>query len=228
MAGPEIRGTDEYAQVKAENDWTSDQVAQYPDRLRGFCSVNPLRNYALAEIDRCAKDPNLRYGLKLHFANSRVNLREPRHVEQLRQVFRAGNTHRMAIVAHVWTGDHVVGHPFGRGEAEIFLNEVLPAAPDIPIQIAHLGGSGPRFDPDTKEAMIRLAEAVSAADPRTRNLYFDIATNVTSWSSAENAEFVTAPFDRSDSNASCTAPTWPSKEMPRLRRVGERTRRSSA
>src|SRR5438309_12007456 len=37
----------EYAAVKAENDWTSLQVARFPDRLKGFCSVNPLREYAL-------------------------------------------------------------------------------------------------------------------------------------------------------------------------------------
>src|SRR5947207_1934947 len=45
---------DEYAQVKMENDWTSREVAQFPDRLVGFCGVNPLRNYALEEIARCA------------------------------------------------------------------------------------------------------------------------------------------------------------------------------
>src|SRR4051812_12373495 len=28
---------DEYAHVRAENDWTSQQVAKYPDRLVGFC-----------------------------------------------------------------------------------------------------------------------------------------------------------------------------------------------
>ena len=54
---------DEYAHVMAENDWTSAQVGQYPDRLIAFCSVNPLRFYALKEIARCAKDPNLRTGL---------------------------------------------------------------------------------------------------------------------------------------------------------------------
>jgi hypothetical protein len=53
---------DEYERVKAENDWTSRQVALYPDRLRGFCGVNPLRDYALQEIARCANDPNLRAG----------------------------------------------------------------------------------------------------------------------------------------------------------------------
>jgi predicted TIM-barrel fold metal-dependent hydrolase len=32
---------DEYAKVKAENDWTARQVAQYPRRLRAFCGVDP-------------------------------------------------------------------------------------------------------------------------------------------------------------------------------------------
>jgi hypothetical protein len=32
--------SDEFEKVKAENDWTSREVAQYPDRLRGFCGVN--------------------------------------------------------------------------------------------------------------------------------------------------------------------------------------------
>jgi predicted TIM-barrel fold metal-dependent hydrolase len=55
----------EYAHVKAENDWVSQQVAHYPNRLRAFCGVDPLKDYALAEIARCAQDPNLHYGLKL-------------------------------------------------------------------------------------------------------------------------------------------------------------------
>lgn len=128
----------------------------------------------------------------MQFANSQVNLRNAGHVEQLRRVFRAANTHQMAIVAHVWTGDDKIGNPYGRAEAQAFLNEILPMASHIPIQIAHLGGSGPRLDPGTKEAMILFAEAVSAGDPRTRNLYFDITSNVTNRSSAENAEFITA------------------------------------
>src|ERR1700684_593377 len=64
----------EYAHVMAENNWTSAQVAKYPHRLLGFCSVNPLRPYALEEVARCGKDPNLRTGLRLHFGNSDVNL----------------------------------------------------------------------------------------------------------------------------------------------------------
>jgi predicted TIM-barrel fold metal-dependent hydrolase len=189
---PSVRGDDEYAQVRGENDWTSQQVARYPDRLRAFCSFNPLREYALAELDRCAKDPNLRYGVKLHLANSQVDLQNPGHVEQLRQVFRAANTHRLAIVAHVWTGDERIGRPYGRSEAQVFLNEVLPAAPDIPIQIAHLSGAGPGLDADSQEAVVVFADAISAADQRTRNLYFDVTTNVTVQTSAEDAAFIAA------------------------------------
>jgi predicted TIM-barrel fold metal-dependent hydrolase len=45
--------------VRADNDWTAEQVAKYPDRLVGFCGLNPLKDYALAELARCAKNPNL-------------------------------------------------------------------------------------------------------------------------------------------------------------------------
>jgi Amidohydrolase len=92
---------DEYAHVRAENDWTSTQVGRFPQRLLGFCSVNPLREYALVEIARCATDKNLRSGLKLHFGNSDVNVDNPEHLNQLRLVFRAANQHGMAIVVHM-------------------------------------------------------------------------------------------------------------------------------
>ena len=41
--------------LRRENDWTSRQVARYPDRLIGFCGLNPLKDYALDELQRCAK-----------------------------------------------------------------------------------------------------------------------------------------------------------------------------
>ncbi|OLC02431.1 MAG: hypothetical protein AUH45_09095 [Gemmatimonadetes bacterium 13_1_40CM_69_22] len=91
----------EYEKVRAENDWTSQQLARFPDRLRGFCRFNPLKEYALAELTRCASDPQLHFGIKLHFGNSDVDLHNPQHVDLLRQVFRAANEHRMAIVVHM-------------------------------------------------------------------------------------------------------------------------------
>jgi predicted TIM-barrel fold metal-dependent hydrolase len=189
---PRIRGDDEYAHVRAENDWTRQQAAMYPDRLRALCSFNPLREYALTELDRCASDPGLRHGLKLHFANSQVDLQNPRHVEQVRAVFRTANARRMPIVVHVWTGDERIGKPYGRAEARVFLNDILAAAPDIPIQIAHLAGAGPGLDRGSKEALAVFAEAISAGDRRTRNVYFDVATTVTLQTSIEDAVLIAA------------------------------------
>jgi predicted TIM-barrel fold metal-dependent hydrolase len=52
-----------YERVRADNDWTSRQVAQYRERLVGFCAVNPLADWAADEIRRCARDPYLRRGV---------------------------------------------------------------------------------------------------------------------------------------------------------------------
>ena len=41
--------------MKVENDWTSEQVGRYPDRLRGYCSFNPLKEYAL-HFGNCVVD----------------------------------------------------------------------------------------------------------------------------------------------------------------------------
>jgi predicted TIM-barrel fold metal-dependent hydrolase len=192
LGSPSLRGDDEYAHVRAENDWTSQQVAKYADRLRALCSVNPLREYALTELERCANSPGLRHGLKLHFGNSGVDLRNAEHVEQLRRVFRAANARGMPVVVHVRTGDQHTGNPYGRAEARVFLEEVLPAAPDIPIQIAHLAGAGPGLDAGAKEALSVFADAVSAGDPRTQKLYFDVTTNVTTRISMDDAKFIAA------------------------------------
>jgi predicted TIM-barrel fold metal-dependent hydrolase len=92
---------DEYAKVRAENEWNGAQAAEYPERLRAFCGFNPLKEYALDELARCAGDARLGGGIKLHFGNSDVRLENPAHVEQLRRVFRAANEHRMAVVVHL-------------------------------------------------------------------------------------------------------------------------------
>jgi predicted TIM-barrel fold metal-dependent hydrolase len=166
----------EYEKVKAENDWTSQQVALYPDRLRAFCSVNPTRDYALDEIARCAKDPQLRAGLKLHFGNSDVDVHDPNHLARLKRVFRAANDNRMPIVVHM-RGSVNKGRPHGRAEALIFLNDLLPAAPDVPVQIAHLAGAG-SYDDSTDHAAAVFGEALAAHDPRATRLYIDASMGV--------------------------------------------------
>lgn len=181
---------DEYAKVRAENDWNAAQAAEYPKRLIAFCGINPLEDYALDELARCAKDPRLSRGIKLHFGNSDVRLENPAHVEQVRRVFRAANEHRMAIVVHL-RANISKKRPYGPLQARAFLEQVLPAAPDIPIQVAHLAGTGPGYDdPPADSVMAVLAEAVEKRDPRTRRLWFDVTSVVDRDISAANAALV--------------------------------------
>jgi uncharacterized protein len=161
--------------LKRDNDWTSKQIAQFPDRLIGFCGLNPLKDYALEELARCAADPNLRRGLKLHFGNSVVDYHNPEHIAQVRRVLRAANDRRMAIVAHV-RASVTAKLPWGRDEALIFLNDLLPAAPDVVVQIAHLASAGSPQDEGAQQALEVFVDAVARNDPRARNLYFDVTT----------------------------------------------------
>jgi predicted TIM-barrel fold metal-dependent hydrolase len=167
---------DEYNHVKAENDWTAQQVSQYPDRLRAFCSFNPLRPYAIDELTRCSNNPQLRYGLKLHFGNSDIDLDNAENVALVRRVFEAANRHRMAIVVHVRTSLDL-RRRYGSDAARVFLNELLPAAPDVPVQIAHLAGAG-GYSAATDSALSVFADAMARQDPRMRNVWFDATTVV--------------------------------------------------
>ena len=170
----------EYERVKEENDWTASQAALYPDRLVAFCGVNPLTDYALQEIDRCAQDSRLHRGLKLHFGNSDVEMDKPSHVAQLRRVFAAANRHRMAIIVHARPNiDH--GRPWGERQARIFLESVLPEAKDVVVQIAHLASAGRYEDEGVDKALGVFADAIAAKDPRMKLVYFDVS--VVSWES---------------------------------------------
>lgn len=155
---------DEYTNVKKENDWVAAQAARHPGRLVPFCGVAPLRDYAVQEVRRCATELGMK-GLKLHFGSGAVDVLDPGHLGKVRAVFRAANEQGMAIVVHSRGRG-----AYGREHAEVLLKELLPAAPDVVVQIAHLWG-GNQFSP---EALAVFADAVSSGDPRAKNLYFDL------------------------------------------------------
>lgn len=179
----------DYERVRADNDWTSQQVARFPRRLIGFCSVNPLKDWALAELERCARDANLRRGLKIHIGNSAVDYGNPEHMARLRRVFVAANQHRTAIVVHM-RASITEKLSYGRTEATAFLDTIIAAAPDITIQIAHLAGAGSYSDPKVDEALSVFIDAIQRRDPRVRRVYFDISGMALSDASVETVTLI--------------------------------------
>lgn len=166
---PDLEVEDERSRVRAENDYVARQVAKRPDRLTAFFSVNPLAGYALEEIDRLADDEAF-VGLKLHLGNSDVDLREEADVERLREVFARASEHGLPVLIHLGGRSE----DFGAPDAEAFLDEVLPAATDVPVQVAHMGGPG-GFGPGTRASAEAFAAALEEHPERTRNLFFDLS-----------------------------------------------------
>lgn len=168
--------------TRQENDWTSRQVAASSGRLIGFCGVNPLRPEALDEIDRCLDLPGMR-GLKLHFGNSGITLRDPAHVRRMADVFALADRRRAPILAHLRARG---GRDYGAPDAQLFIDELLPRAPHVDVVVAHFGGSGPGYPEQADEVMAVFADAADRRDVRLRRVYFDVATIVTADSSAED------------------------------------------
>ncbi len=172
--------------TREQNDWTSAEVTRNAPRLIGFCSANPLRENALEELERALGLPGM-VGIKLHLGNSGISLRDPAHLARVGQVFALAQRLRAPVLVHMRARG---GRNFGAEDARIFLDKVVPLAPDIEVVVAHLGASGPGYPPQNDEVMATFATAVEQKDPRMANLYFDVATNVTADITPADAETV--------------------------------------
>jgi predicted TIM-barrel fold metal-dependent hydrolase len=159
----------EYEQVRAENDWVLAQARRHPGRLQAACSVNPRRSHAVAEIERCAATGGFK-ALKIHFDASGVDVRNPEHVASVRLAFATANRLRLPIVAHLQSE----AGPYDGPQARTFLQEIMPAAPDVPVTINHLWGGSP-YGSRPANALAEFADAFRRGDVSTRNLWLDLA-----------------------------------------------------
>ena len=172
--------------TRFENDWTAQQVRDSNGRLIGFCSANPLRPLALEEMERCLGVSGM-VGVKLHLGNAGVTLRDAAHVQRLQQVFALAQRLRAPVLVHMRPRG---GADYGAVDARTFLDRIVPMAPRVPIIIAHLGASSPGYSAQNDEIMAAFAEAAGRRDRRMRNLYFDVAANVTTDASATEGALV--------------------------------------
>jgi predicted TIM-barrel fold metal-dependent hydrolase len=182
--------------TRAENDWTSTQVVASNGRLIGFCSMNPLRPPALDELQRCLGLPGMK-GVKLHFGNAGISLRDSAQATRLVQVFALAERLRAPVLVHMRARG---GLNFGAEDARLFLDKLVTAAPSIEIVVAHFGGSGPGYPAQADSVMAVFGAAGARQDPRMRNVYFDVATAVTAQTTPEQLALVAARVRQVGSN----------------------------
>jgi predicted TIM-barrel fold metal-dependent hydrolase len=155
------------AKSRAENEFVASEVARFPTRLIGFFSVAPLDPTAASEVNYWAADRRLK-GLKLHLANSRIDFRDSAQVRKVADIVRLAAQHRLPMVIHV------KGMGFTPQDAETFIRDVMPAAGDQWVQIAHAGGWG-GYDTVTAEVLKTWATHFASRDPAVRHVLFDLA-----------------------------------------------------
>jgi predicted TIM-barrel fold metal-dependent hydrolase len=126
-------------------------------------------------------------GVKLHFGNAGITLRDPAHVARMTEVFSLLERLRVPVLVHMRARG---GSSYGAEDARLFLDKLVPAAPSIEIVVAHFGGSGPGYNEQTDEVMAVFGAAAERKDPRMRNIYFDVATIVAAETTTEEAASV--------------------------------------
>lgn len=164
------QGNDEYKKVKMENDFLFESAKKHKNNAQPFFAVDPLKDYAIEEIERCLKI-NANSGLKLHFNSSQVYLTEPEHLKKIHAIFKIASANNLPILLHFdnW-------HPkFGAPDIEILVDKILRDLDPIHLTIAHFGTSG-GFNQKTKNVLdtfIKLFE--NERIPKKHKILFDIS-----------------------------------------------------
>jgi predicted TIM-barrel fold metal-dependent hydrolase len=175
--------------TREENEYLAGEVARSHGRLVGFFSVDPLSRSALEEVRHWEHDGRLT-GLKLHLTSAGMSFKDPTQVKQVAAIVRLAGERRLPMVIHLRSG-----WEFGAAETEVFIRDILPAARDSTVQIAHAGGwSG--TDRVMLEDLGTFGAHIARDDPATRHVLFDLSGVVTEATTPEEAAALVALMRR--------------------------------
>jgi len=169
-------GLTDAANMAPENDFVAAEVAKFPDRLLGFCGINPRFAEAPAEIDRCLALPGM-VGVKLHLEGSAVNLTDPAQATALAAVFDRIAEHDAPVLMHV--ADEY-GGPLDSARWAA-LAGILTSHPTVRVAHAHCAG---HLDDRTIELWLRIRG--SGYNPETS--WVDISACLAFYADAPLAE----------------------------------------
>ena len=146
------------------NDYIIESAQDYPDRIIGFCSVNPAwGEEAAREVERCAGAGMVGIG-ELHADTQRFDIAD---ADTMRPLLEVADEYGLIITAHT---SEPVGHLYqGKGhttpDVTMRFIENARAYPNVKIICAHWGGGLPFYAlmPEVKNAL--------------QNVWFDTAAS---------------------------------------------------
>ena len=143
------------------NDYILESVSRYPDRLVGFCAVQPnSTNETLKEIERCVKGGAKGIG-ELRPDTQRIGLKDEKVTGPFAEALAK---HGLILLVHA---SEPAGHRYS-GKGTVTPETLYPfiaAYPDITVVCAHWGGGLPFY-----ELMPEVGKAL-------RNTYYDTAAS---------------------------------------------------
>ena len=159
-------GLPDDSNMAPENDFAAAEVGKYPDRLIGFCGINPLYESAVGEIDRCLDLPGM-VGVKLHLPGSGVDLKQPDHVAALSAVFAKMQERDAPVLMH---SGAALGLPLDSDDLATLVI-IIATHPDVRLVLAHCTN-----DADRDEMEIWLAGLAEPGLFVEENLFVDMAS----------------------------------------------------
>jgi predicted TIM-barrel fold metal-dependent hydrolase len=156
--------------VEKENSWVAAARDKHRKKINAYCSVDPLREYALAELERCRTLLKMD-GIKLHHNANQVYLTVPEHLEKVKAVFEFAAKNKLPVVLH-FDNSH---RRFGAPDVKLLTGSILSEIKTIDLRIAHFGTSG-GFSSRTKAFIDAfLVELEADRKLRKHKITFDIS-----------------------------------------------------
>lgn len=157
------------AAVQRENDRLAAAVRAHPNRLKGFCGLDPLADHVLRELARCRDELGL-HGIKLHLPISGVDLGRPEHLERMSALFTELAADPVPALVHTHIRDMA-----GSAYAERFIGALLEPHEGLTVIFAHAGG-GSSYDEPTHGFLKTFAWYLGhRADPGRNRIYFELS-----------------------------------------------------
>ena len=157
-------GWTDHGLARQSNDYIIEATRNYPDRIVGFCSVNPAwGEIAVREVERCAEAGLLGIG-ELHPDSQEFDIGD---VNTMRPLLEVADDYGLIITAHT---SEPVGHLYqGKGHTtpSVIMRFIENARdyPNVKIICAHWGGGLPFYAlmPEVKDVL--------------QNVWFDTAAS---------------------------------------------------
>ena len=155
--------------LQQENDFLFNAYSKYENRIFPFIGIDPTESYSLEEIRRCHTKFD-KYGIKLHFHSSKVELLDTVEVKIMKPLFDFARVVNIPLLIHFKNHES----DFGKSQIESFFQNYTNKNSPLTIIFAHTGGDG-LINEKTKEI---VKEILTQNQKYNQNIYFEISSAI--------------------------------------------------